>query len=79
MFPVFLNNLNVLMKNFKAGQVALHFNEWESLTSDPEILQIVQGDVIHFTDDPPVVHETRKCGVSPDTHTLMDTEIQTML
>ena len=50
-----------------------------SLTSDPEILQIVQGDTITFTDTPPIVHTARRCGVSPETHALMDTEIQGML
>ena len=75
MFPEFVDNLNVLMKNFQAGQLSLHLSEWESLTSDPEVLQIVRGDVINFTDEPPVVHNARQCGVSPDTHILMDNEI----
>ena len=41
------------MNHFTAGQVSDHLSAWEELTSDPEILQIVQGDTIVFSSDPP--------------------------
>ena len=44
MFPQISQSLSELMHNFKAGQVSHHLSEWESPTTDPEILQIVQGD-----------------------------------
>ena len=31
------------MLSFKAGKLADHFSQWQSLTSDPEILETVSG------------------------------------
>ena len=67
MFPDLIKSLTELTANFKAGEVSCHFDTWESLTSDPEILQIVQGDVINFTYKPPISHTARKCQVCPYT------------
>ena len=68
-----------LMNNFTAGQVSEHLAAWEELTSDPEILQIVQGDIINFSSDPPERQVVRKCNVSQETETSMDKEITNML
>ena len=67
-----------LMNHFTAGQVSDHLSAWEELTSDPEILQIVQGDTIVFSSDPPERQVVRKCAVSQDTEHLMDKEIANM-
>ena len=40
-----------LMKNvalFQAGQISKFYKEWEKLSSDPEILEMVQGTKIIF-------------------------------
>ena len=74
-----LSVLNNLVKNFEAGQVSQHFHEWEKLTSDPEILRIVAGDIITFESDPPVQYSVKNCNVSSETRALMDQEIQSML
>ena len=49
------------------------------LTSDPEILQIVQGDTISFVSEPPQKSVVKRCNVSKDTKRLMDAEIESML
>ena len=67
------------MEKFKAGQVAEYLHKWQTMTSDPEILQMVTGDLISFVSDPPERNITRKCNVSKDTRELMDVEIQKML
>ena len=67
------------MKNFEAGQVSHCVQEWLKLTSDPEILQIVQGDIIPFIREPPENSVTKRCNVSNDTKCLMDAEIESML
>ena len=67
------------MKNFQAGQVSEHLHEWEQLTSDPEILQIVEGDIIRFESEPPERQTARQCNVSEETKVLMDEELLGML
>ena len=79
MYPGLVENLEILMNNYRAGQVSQHLLAWQTLTSDPEILQIVRGDLIAFTSTPPVVHTARKCGVSSETEALMEQEIRGML
>ena len=71
-------NLTCLMKKFEAGQISKYLSEWEKLTSDPEILQIVAGDIITFDNDPPEKSVTRKCNVSTETKVSMDEEILSM-
>ena len=44
-------NLKELMPKFEAGQISKCLSEWQKLTSDPEILQIVAGDVITFENE----------------------------
>ena len=36
------------MLSFTAGKLAAHFSQWQSLTSDPEILETVSGCKIEF-------------------------------
>lgn len=68
------------MKNFRAGQIANCVNEWQKLTSDPEILRIVAGDTIKFNNPSlPVKHVAKVCNVSEDTKLAMDREIQNMV
>ena len=53
--------------------------EWEKLTSDPEILRAIRGDVIDFVKFPPVNHEARPCAVADELKMKIETEIQSML
>ena len=74
-----VHNLDKLVKNFKAGQVAQCYQEWLKYTTDPEILQIVKGDVISFTDSPPYNSTVRPCNASRETRLSMEKEIKNML
>ncbi len=73
-------HLHILDKQFRAGQVALpkHVLEWEKLTSDPEIIQIVKGDIIRFEMPPPEKTTAKPCNVSPENKELIDLEIRDM-
>ena len=44
-------NLDCKVKNFQGGQVSQHYSHWEKLTSDSNILSIINGDTI-FMDHP---------------------------
>ena len=46
-------------KNFQRGQIAKHIKEWQKLTSDKFILQMVREDIIKFENDIPVKHYPR--------------------
>ena len=76
--PNLLFNLDNLVKKFEAGQVALHLSEWQKYTSDPEILQIVIGDIITFDENPPVNMIARNCNVSSETEAAIDQELSDM-
>jgi len=39
---------NLLVNEFKAGNISTAFNSWESITSDPDVLQTVSGLQIEF-------------------------------
>ena len=43
-------------KNFKGGQLCLHLNAWQRLTSDKNILDIIEGDKIEFINEHPIRH-----------------------
>ena len=46
------------MALFQAGQISNFHSEWEKLTSDPEILEMVQGTKIKFSGKCPVEHQS---------------------
>ena len=78
------NNLftfNGFVTKFVGGKVAWpdHVKQWEKLTSDPEILQIIKGDIIKFISEPPAKHQARPCLVSHDNEKLIDREVEDML
>ena len=41
------------IKEFQGGQLSKFINPWKELTSDKNILNIVAGDYIQFTEKPP--------------------------
>ena len=62
-FPPFVKPelIPYLMKNvalFQAGQISKFYKEWEKLSSDPEILEMVQGTTIIFSGKCPMQHQS---------------------
>ena len=43
-------------KSFKGSQLCLHLNAWQGVTSDKNILDIIEGDTIEFIDERPIRH-----------------------
>ena len=48
------------------GKIAEHIQEWQKLTSDKFILQMVRGDPIEFENDIPIKHKTKNPSFSPE-------------
>ena len=62
-FPTFVEHkLKIHLANkvafFQAGQICKFHNEWSKLTSDPEILEMVEGANISFNGPYPVQHSS---------------------
>ena len=65
--------------SFKAGNLAAHFSQWQSLTSDPEILETVSGCKIEF-DTIPSLNKAMVHAVLSETQTeSVDTEVSNLL
>ena len=65
---------------FKAGGLREYFNQWQALTSDPEILQMILGQPIEFARTPyqRVVPREKKI-LDLDKQHVIDTEIDKLL
>ena len=65
---------------FKAGGLREYYNQWQALTSDPEILQMILGQPIEFTRTPyqRVVPREKKI-LDLDEQHVIDTEIDKLL
>jgi hypothetical protein len=74
-----INLLIPLARNFIGGTIANHFTEWQQLTSDEEILQIVLGDTIDFDGEVPSQHAVQNCKLSADAELLVENEILDLL
>ena len=67
------------MLSFKAGKLAAHFSQWQSLTSDPEILETGSGCKIEF-DTIPSLNKVMVHAVLSETQTeSVDTEVSNLL
>ena len=67
------------MLSFKADNLAAHFSQWQSLTSDPEILETVSGCKIEF-DTIPSLNKAMVHAVLSETQTeSVDTEVSNLL
>ena len=67
------------MLSFTAGNLAAHFSQWQSLTSDPEILETVWGYKIEF-DTIPSLNKAMVHAVLSETQTeSVDTEVSNLL
>ena len=62
-------------KNFHGGQIAEHIQEWQKLTSDRFVLQVVRGDTKEFENDIPIKHNAKNLSFSPEE----EVEIQVIL
>ena len=62
-------------ETFHGGQIAEHIQEWQKLTSDKFILQMVRGDTIEFENDIPTKHNAKNPSFSP----VEEEEIQVIL
>ena len=62
-------------KNFHGGQIAEHIQEWQKLTSDRFVLQVVRGDTKEFENDIPVKHNAKNLSFSAEE----EVEIQIIL
>lgn len=69
--------------SFKAGRLSLFYDEWQSLTSDTEVLDMISGQKLEFSKVPYQVHIPREksnntCWDSDQTQTC-EVEIQNLL
>ena len=55
----------LLLNVFMEGSLAEHIPEWQKLTSDKLILQMVRGDTIEFENDTPIKHNAKNLSFSP--------------
>ena len=64
---------------YTAGNIAKHFSVWQTLTSDPYILSIVQGCQLEFCNPPCQVQTPRAVKLSSKETDIATTEIQKLL
>ena len=77
--PILLEYFREKILSFKAGNLAAHFSQWQSLTSDPEILETVSGCKIEF-DTIPSLNKAMVHAVLLETQTeSVDTEVSNLL
>ena len=77
--PILLEYFREKILSFKAGNLAAHFSQWQSLTSDPEILETVSGCKIEF-DTIPSLNKAMVHAVLSETQTeSVDTEVSNLL
>ena len=67
------------VEQFSAGQIKYYFHEWQKITSDKYILQIVAGDVIGFNGPPPINNGCPDNHISNDTISSIKVEINSLL
>lgn len=73
------HNILYKVENFKAGQISEHINQWQKLTSDRRILNIVKGDSIDFESSPPVKHFSKNAKFSMEEDKFIKSEITKLL
>ena len=67
-----------LINNFKAGRLENHFNCWQSLTSDPNILNTVKGYKIEFEKTPKQNYVPQEYKFQEEKRDKIEKEIQKM-
>ena len=75
-----IRELRELADEYSAGNCANHIDEWEKLTSDQEILQMIKGDIIDFIEEIPVQnHRSYNINMSKEDKKLVRKEIKKLL
>ena len=59
MIPASEVSLEHTSKNFHGGQIAEHIQEWQNITSNKFVLQMVRGDTIEFENDILIKHNAK--------------------
>ncbi len=67
------------MTIFRAGNIKNSYNAWAELTSDPEILEMVTGYRLRFTEQPTQCTPPTQREFSPDENQAIDAEIKKLL
>lgn len=67
------------MLSFKAGDLAAHFSQWQSFTSDAKILETVSGCKIEFDTIPSLNKVMVHAGLSETQTESVDAEVSNLL
>ena len=67
------------VEKFAAGQIKYYFDEWQKITSDKYILQMVAGDLIEFNGPPPINNGCPDNHISNDAISSVKVEINSLL
>ena len=73
------SRLQVQSENFKAGQIREHLVEWRNITQDQEVLSMVEGAHINFTDSPTRNRAPNQCYFSVQQTEAINNEVQDLL
>ena len=74
-----ISYLKVKVDAFKGGQLRHYIKNWETLTSDQEILNTVRGDTIEFDSMPPARHFVYNTRIITSERHLLNIEIIDLL
>ena len=66
-------------ENFQGGKIKHYATAWKSITSDPWVLQTVQGYRIEFEDFPSQSREIQQLSFTAQEQTLVDEEVTKLL
>ena len=73
------SRLQVQSENFKEGQIREHLVEWRNITQDQEVLSMVEGAHINFTDSPTRNRAPNQCYFSVQQTEAINNEVQDLL
>lgn len=71
--------LEKCIKFFIGGQISKSFPQWEAITSDQTILQIVKGEKIEFVAEPPMQSICAGNSIAKEHHSKIHQEIESLL
>ncbi len=71
--------LEKCIMSFSGGQISKSLPQWEAITSDPTILQIVKGEKIEFIAEPPTQSVCAGNSIAKEHHLKIDQEIESLL
>ena len=77
--PMLVKYFKSMVTNFRAGQISNYLPAWQELTSDPEILETVSGQIKEFEMQPIQTTMPVQCPLSNLACQVVDTELQALL